>query len=162
MSLQYIIDAYNVINHPAFRHKTNKRIEDRRVGLLNLIKAARLAGSPRNRAIVIFDGYADLGINDTSFNNIKVVFSRKESADQRIKRLVEKFSNPKNVVVVSDDKEIVFFVKSIGAKTMPVEEFLKPEDFTGKRSNDSDTIKPELGFSAKESINRELRDLWLR
>lgn len=90
--------------------------------------------------------------------NIKVIFSRNESADLRIKKIAELVANPKNLIVVSDDKEISFFIKSCGAKSISVEEFLGSKDKAGKLSVLSEE---ELTYSQMHKINEELKKLWL-
>ncbi|MBM3250334.1 MAG: NYN domain-containing protein, partial [Candidatus Omnitrophica bacterium] len=56
MSLQYVIDGYNIINHPQFS-RTQKSPEDPVGSLLWLIRSKRLTGSAKNKVIVVFDGY---------------------------------------------------------------------------------------------------------
>lgn len=90
--------------------------------------------------------------------NIKVIFSRNESADLRIKKIAELVSNPKNLIVVSDDKEISIFIKSCGAKSISVEEFLGSKDKAGKLLPLSEE---ELTYSQMHKINEELKKLWL-
>ncbi|MCX5706327.1 MAG: NYN domain-containing protein [Candidatus Omnitrophica bacterium] len=155
MSLQFIIDGYNITHHPEFARLANKKIRDSRLALLDLIKLKKLCGSPNNSALVIFDGYPDPSI-DLEEKSIEVIFSKHESADERIRRLVELSANPKNIVVVSDDKEISLFIKAIGAKKMTVEEFL------ASAKKRADPEEPEITYSAMHKINEELRKLWLK
>lgn len=161
MSLQYIIDGYNIINHPLFIQHANRKIKDSKTALLEFIRVNRPCASPRNRIAVVFDGYPDLSsrISDTTGTN--VIFSKSETADERIKNIVEKAGNPKNVVVVSDDKEIAFFAKSCGAKALNIEEFIKrAKHLTG--SEKKEPLKPELTYSQIHKINQELRQIWLK
>ncbi len=88
-----------------------------------------------------------------------VIFSRVESADERIKKLLELIPNPKNVVVVSDDKEIIFFAKSCGAKSQSVEGFLSFQD--KERSARAGAPVPEITYTQMHKINEELKKLWL-
>src|SRR3989338_5877343 len=123
MSLQYIIDGYNIINHPLFIQHASKKINDSRIALLEFIRTNRLCASPKNKITVVFDGSGLSGqISDKT--DIGIIFSRRETADERIKRIVENIGNPKNIVVVSDDKEIKFFAQSCGARVLSVEEFI--------------------------------------
>ena len=52
MSLQYVIDGYNLINHRLFI-PTDKRTKDSRIALLELIRIKKLCGSPANEVIVV-------------------------------------------------------------------------------------------------------------
>jgi len=126
--------------------------------LLRFIATKKLCG--KNRATIIFDGYPHAADSPEDEDNISVVFSRSQSADEKIKKIVESFGNPKNIVVVSDDNEIRFFVRSAGAKAMGVEEFINRADNSASKK----VMPPEaeLTFSQMEEINRELREKWLK
>ena len=164
MSLQYIIDGYNLINHPHFVRRSNKKIKNQRLALLELIKSGRLTGSPKNKVIVVFDGYPDS--NDSqeagyAFDStVSVVFSRSLTADERIKIITEKFANPKNTITVSDDKELRLCIRSIKGRVLGVEEFICSKE--APRESRDDEIKAELSFSQKDRIDQELKKLWLK
>ncbi len=159
MSLLYIIDAYNTINHIAFT-PIRKKIKDPQRALLDFIKNRRLGRNSKSKITVVFDGYPKVSAQNLEETDIDVVFSKEETADARIKRLVEASKNPKNIVVVSDDREIKFFIKSIGASSIGVEEFINPEEKPQRKKED--LIKPELNFSQISKINQELKALWLK
>ncbi|MFH0913359.1 MAG: NYN domain-containing protein [Candidatus Omnitrophota bacterium] len=160
MSLMYIIDGYNLTSHTRFPRINNNK--DSRRALLTLIKTRRLAGSLRNKVTVVFDGYPGLSSKDLGGFGIDVIFSQKETADARIKRMVEAQGNPRNVVVVSDDKEIKFFIKAVGARSIGVEDFLYPDRHKQKpQENEKDLFKPELSYSQMDKINQELKTIWL-
>jgi hypothetical protein len=69
-------------------------------------------------------------------------------------------------VVVSDDKEIKFFAKSLGAKIKATEEFIKPKtkslgvDNRKKQPRD-EFFDYELTYTQRSKINEELRKIWL-
>jgi len=160
MSLQFIIDGYNVINHPDFAGKIPKRQTDPRSALIQLILAKKTSSSPHNKFWVVFDGYPnDPSLTNQDFGNIMVVFSGHESADERIKKLLELISNPKNAVVVSDDKEIIGFARLKRAKIQ------KSGDFIGSQEKFlQSNIQPEereIGYTQKQKINEELKRIWL-
>lgn len=127
---------------------------------MELIKAKKLCGSPNNKITVVFDGYAGSSGQELNGSDIRVVFSCKESADSRIKKMVEVHSNPKNVVVVSDDKEIKFFIRALGARPISVEEFICPKDKSQARQKD--LLKTELTYTQMDAINQELKKIWLK
>ena len=160
MSLQYIIDGYNLINHPLFGRRSNKKIKNQRLALLDLIRSARLSGSPKNKVIVVFDGYPGLEEDYISNAAISVVFSRSQTADERIKKITEKFANPKNTITVSDDKELRLCIRSLKGKVLGVEEFICSKEIPAEDKDNE--IKVELNFSQKDRINQELKKLWLR
>jgi predicted RNA-binding protein with PIN domain len=159
MSLQYVIDGYNIINHPQFNRKSRSS-SGPCSRLLSFIRQNRLTGSPKNKVIVVFDGYPlseDTLPPDCAVN---VVFSRKISADEKIKRIVEESAGRKNMVVVSDDKEIRFLVRPLGVRLMSVEEFIAPKDKSAAR-RPKDIEAQELTYTQMHKINEELRKIWL-
>jgi predicted RNA-binding protein with PIN domain len=162
MSLQYIIDGYNITNHPLFKERVNSKIKNQRFALLELIKRERLAGSSKNKITVVFDGYPNPEDNpDFSESEAGrcIVFSRRETADERIKKMLEGAANPRNAVVVSDDKEVKFFAKAAGGRTLSVEEFIGRRE--RKRDNKDSSLEPELTYSQRYKITQELRKIWL-
>lgn len=159
MSLQYIIDGYNITNHPKFIKLIPKKYSDVRLALIQFIKMSRLCASPNNKCLVVFDGYADSSLDNLEAGNIEIAFSRRVSADERIKRLVELAYAPKNIIVVSDDKEIKFFVRSCGAKSMSVEDFVGAQEERALRKNL--TPETEISYTQMHKINEELKKLWL-
>jgi predicted RNA-binding protein with PIN domain len=160
MSLQFVIDGYNIIHHASFRRQAAKKIKDSREALLDLIKTARLCGSPKNKITVVFDGHHDLTAQVQDIADIRVIFSRDDTADEKIRKMVEASGNPKNMVVVSDDKQIRIFIKSVGARAMNVEEFLGVDKRL--RSRREALAEPEITYTQMHKINEELSKLWLK
>jgi predicted RNA-binding protein with PIN domain len=161
MSLEYVIDGYNIINHPLFR-AVNRKNKDSRIALLQFIRAKRLAGSPKNKITVVFDGYSTIAELSENVFNIELIFARKDTADEKIKKIVEGSLNPKNIVVVSDDKEIKFFIRSAGARSISVEEFMPHKEKSPGFLNEKDLLKTELTYSQIHKINQELKKIWLK
>ena len=96
-----------------------------------------------------------------------MVFSRGDSADNVIRRMLEKAAQPLEVVVVSDDREVLFFARQSRARAMGVSEFLgedkQPRGAHGKTGKPEPAAeKPELSGNEQERINREFRDIWLK
>jgi len=160
MSLQYVIDGYNFINHHRFIRRY-KHTKDSTLSLLEFIKTKRLTGSPKNKLIIVFDGFPPNSASGPDTNNAVIIFSRKISADEKIKNIVEQSANRKNMVVVSDDKEIKFIVKSLGAQSMGIEEFIKSKEGAGAVQEEEER-RGELNYSQVQEINQELKKLWLK
>ncbi len=154
MSLHYIIDGYNITNHPRFTHNNSSA-----TALVEFIVENKLCGSSRNTVAVVFDGYPDKSYEQAD-TGVKVVFSREDSADGRIKEILETSGVAASTVVVSDDKEIKFFAKACGAKAISVEEFIPSKE--KKQLKNSDLTKPELNYTQMHKINEELKKLWLK
>src|SRR5258708_519339 len=120
MSLHYLLDGYNILKQmAAFR---DLPLEEARRGLLRWIDQSRPQGSVNNQVTVVFDGHPD-HYGSAAQGEIRVIFSDGCSADDKIKRMVEDDLARKNCVVVSDDKEIFLYARSLGAKIMSVEAF---------------------------------------
>jgi len=158
MSLQYIIDGYNITNHPKFTKQIPKRFSDSREALIQLIKTKK-SFSPHNKFWVVFDGYSGESLDNQEKGNLMVIFSRRESADERIKKLLELIPNPKNVVVVSDDKEIKFYALACRAKVQSVEDFLSLQDKLAHKRIQVPVA--EINYTQMHKINEELKKLWL-
>ncbi len=165
MSLSYLIDGYNVINHIRLPH-LYKNKENPRKALLEFISSKRLCGSNKNTVTVVFDGFPKAeACGELECFGINVVFSRKESADTIIKRMLEKVAQPKNTIVVSDDREIRFFAGDAGAWAQGVEDFVGLEGKSSHRERTKkcrdDSSEPQLNYSDICRINKELRKRWL-
>ena len=165
MSLHFLIDGYNVIKQ-VDSLKDMHSLKDARFSLVEIIRVRHLTGSENNRVTIVFDGDENLNLfqkqNKTQF---KIIFSKAESADESIKKIVQDASHPKQIVVVTDDKAIVFFVTSLGAKAMSVNEFLGEKQLDKKSlrkkiRRKTESQKIELTYQQQEAINQELRRLW--
>ena len=161
MSLLYIIDAYNIINHPQFSHRTRKS-PNIQSSLANFIRLNRLSGSAKNKVILVFDGYPPQGERMPEGDGLACVFSRMVEADEIIKRIVEESGQPRNIIVVSDDKGVQSAVRFLNARISSVEEFI-----CGKKSaRNLDSLCQEkeeskISYSKMQVINAELKKKWL-
>ena len=154
MSLHYLLDGYNVLKQmEAFR---DLPLEDARHGLLKWIGDSRPQGSVNNQVTVVFDGTEG---SDSLYGEIRVIFSDGCSADDKIKRMVEEDAGRKNCVVVSDDKDIFLYARSLGARVMNVAAFtFKPKRLHTRQ----DPGGKYIPLSRQEKINKELRSFWLK
>ena len=156
MSLHYILYGYNIVRQA--EHLFGSGLKDVRAALVNFINENKPCGSSNNKVTVVFDGRAGLSyLHDKG--PVEVIFSQDESADERIKRIVENSHNPKQAVVVSDDRDIQISIRGAGARSMPVAEFL--EKGQPKVRVVRGQPKTELSSSQVARINEELRKLWL-
>jgi len=148
--------------------------------LIRNIQAKRLPRSRSNRITVVFDGKEGRGCSlfssggypnkpefphpDKSKTTLNIIFSKGESADEVIKRTVQDSSKPGQIIVVSDDKGIVYFTNSLGAKAMSPAEFLceekKPQHKEQSANRRAELLKTELSYRQQEEINQELRRIW--
>ncbi|NQT00127.1 MAG: NYN domain-containing protein [Candidatus Omnitrophica bacterium] len=151
--MKYIIDGYNLI-HQVDRFK-GKCLRSQREGLIRLLESAQRKSRQFKDLTVVFDG--KLKIQSFQIHStVRVVFSRGISADQKIKEIVECSNFARDIAVVSDDREIKFYVGSLGAKKVSVGEFLKKLSATTKKEDAF-----ELGQGEAKRINQELEKIWL-
>ena len=159
MSLHYILDGYNIIKQSDFLSK--KTLKDARSELVRFIVDKKPCGSINNKVTLVFDGNADnFHLPRKDNDRVEVLFSSNESADNRIRKMVEKSRNPRRIVVVSDDREIQFFVKSYQAHSMGSAKFLQKGRLTPETLKDLPKI--ELSHQEVAEINKELTKLWLK
>lgn len=75
-------------------------------------------GQRRDKITVVFDGFR-AGMDSPTVKKrggVEVIYSRRgQTADEIIKQMVEQTPNPRDIMVVSSDREISSFVKSLGA-----------------------------------------------
>ncbi|MEA3369635.1 MAG: NYN domain-containing protein [Candidatus Ratteibacteria bacterium] len=155
MSLHYILDGYNIIHQVQF---AGRQLKDERERLIRFIEIFRPQGSRKNKVTVVFDGKKDI-FSPPIRSEIKVVFTRNESADEWIKRFVEETIQPKQCLIVSDDKEIRFFVRALGAKVISVNEFV---DKVRKKIQPAKTGEMPLSSEKAREITKELERIWLK
>lgn len=161
MSLQYIIDAYNLTNHPAFKPSTRQSLNIQQE-LADFIKFHKLTGSKNNSVILVFDGYPPRAEDIPAEQGLVCVFSRAKEADELIKEIVQDSASPGNIVVVSDDKEVQITSRLFGAQVCGVEKFIcSKKDHQvalGARQAAADF---KLSYAKMQKINAELKKKWL-
>jgi len=155
MSLHFVIDGYNLIKQTAVLNKIN--LEDSREALIRFLKIRRPQGN--NPVTVVFDGIEG-GFYCRDISNIEVIFSSHQSADDRIKRMVERSPNPKNMVVVTNDREIRSFAEDHRAQIKKVEEFLAK--FNPKSANPRSDDNKALSPRKASEITEEMKRVWLK
>lgn len=167
MSLHYLLDGYNILHQMPI--ELRGKLEDQRHQLIQWIENHRPQGSIKNSVTIVFDGQSGIYGGDRNFPSVKVIFSQDESADEKIKSLVAQASNKKNIIVVTNDRDIQYAVKASGAKVMPVEEFLALADKRHLRSaQNSSKHSMEKESSSKVStsmeykITSEMEQIWLK
>lgn len=160
MSLHFILDGYNIIKRSDFL--ATQVLKDGRRDLVRFISEKKPCGSSNNKVTVVFDGAEDLDFPRQRDNKgIEVIFtSNNANADERIKKIVKESRNPKRIVVVSDDREIQFTIRSYGAQIMTVAEFIQKGNPSLKIPQNPPKI--ELTYQEIAKINRELKQVWLK
>ncbi|MCF7870944.1 MAG: NYN domain-containing protein [Candidatus Omnitrophica bacterium] len=148
--LRFIIDGYNLV------HKISK-IKDSSTpcsDLILFIYKNKLTGSDNNEVWLIFDG----GRPPYQINNFqyKIKFSGSESADDLIIKKVERVNNKKQIVVVTDDRQLAYRARSLGAKNISVDSFISKTKIKEKKEKVKD-----IKYSLQREITEELKKIWL-
>ncbi len=161
MSLQYIIDAYNLINHSAFK-PVSKQALNIQQALADFIRFNRLTGSKNNNLVLVFDGYPPRTEDIPRENGLLCMFSRAKEADELIKKIIQDSASPKNIIVVSDDREVQLTSRFLQAQVCNVAEFI-----CGKKNNKLAAqaklaaVDFKLSYAKMQKINAELKKKWL-
>ncbi len=153
--LWYIIDGWNVIHKITSLKNSFSPKEE----FISFIKKYHLTGSRNNRVTIIFDGNADLLLKNRE-RQFEIIFSGTESADELICRKVNIYKNKHQIVVVSDDYEIINYVKAQGANVLSTAHFLKRKK--KKKVIKHDKEEKNIDYTLKKEINDELRRIWLK
>ncbi|MFA5087560.1 MAG: NYN domain-containing protein [Candidatus Omnitrophota bacterium] len=163
MSLHYLLDGYNIINQlPVL---AGKKFQERRDSFVHSLEVSRPQGSARNSVTVVFDGRAEVW-GECPSGPVQVIFTRGESADEKIKMIVEEASNKKRIVVVTDDREIRYHVRRSGALVLSVKEFIakmRPgrTPAAGGRGGQDQESGERVSKSLEYKINSEFANIWL-
>ncbi len=144
MVKQFLIDGYNVA-HKLGINITKQTLQQVRNSLQQ--RVSRYMTQKRCKATLVFDG---CGVLDRveSYPNLTVVFTASgESADARIKRIIDETPGKASLCVVSSDNEILRYAQVSRTKTMCAETFLLQLNGTTKplmpkQASDADT-KPD-------------------
>ena len=156
MAVHYLIDGYNVLNKNAALADQTK--EDGRTVLIRLIESEQPQGSLNNRVTVVFDGHRGPWVAPEG-GTVKILFSGDASADDKIKQLVDESSLPRSLIVVTDDRAIQYFVKSLGAQVMAADVFLAR--LLPRRVTPRAVGAKKIDAAVEEKINQEFTALWV-
>lgn len=143
-----------------------RSLEDKRGALVSLIETYKPQGSAKNSVTIVFDGKSGYWGGYQS-SVVQVVFSVDESADDKIKRLVSEAENARRIVVVTDDREIKYYVRGLGAEVLSVGLFLeklRPKTDKLKKDHAKNGARETTKVISKTlefSINSELEEIWL-
>ena len=165
MSLHYILDGYNIIQSGPDELLARGTLQGKREFLLSLLKTFLNNGAPGMQMTVVFDGPESLPFfgsepSSSYYYGVRVVFSEGRSADSRIEELVGKLSNTGETIIVTNDRGLRRLIAGAGVKFMGVEEFVS-KILPGQKAAKPHNAR-EIETSAAESINKELKDIWLK
>lgn len=143
-----------------------KRLEERREGLIALIERYQPQGSWRNSVTIVFDGKSDV-YAPLRHSKVRIIFTLDETADEKIKRLVQQSPSRKSIVVVSDDRDIKYHIRALGATPMSVRDFLskisepKPAAMAARIKGQAPADTKRISKTLEQKITSELVEIWL-
>ena len=155
--LHFIVDGYNVL------HKTDMApgadIEYLRDGFVHDVRCFLNSMKGRNKATVVFDGsprcFTPVKNTDPY---VKVIFSVDEEADDVIVRLSAGSKQPKNIIVVTDDRKVKDKVKQYGTQLISSSEFIRKLRSAPLKKCSKE--EKEVLSDKAAAVNRELLDYW--
>lgn len=138
----FIIDGNNLIGKdPELSHKDKKLVREKTAFLLE-----RFFSSHKAKVSLHFDGFADMPIKVAG---IKVYYSDNKTADEKIKKEIEKSVNRKNIILISSDNNLKEFAKVCSCSVKNSEDFLI--EIKRKNQQDEET-------SIIESLKKETEE----
>jgi predicted RNA-binding protein with PIN domain len=156
--LRYIIDGWNLVHKiPQIKNRPRPQQD-----FVSFIKNNRLTGSKNNRVTIVFDGYGN--INDLiQEKDFRIIYSQQRSADDVIIDIVRRAKHKKQLLVVSDDRQIISQIKSYGANYLSTSNFLKPKNKNKFNSSQGkyDTKYKKISRQLQKEITDYLKKKWL-
>jgi len=140
-----------------------KSLEDQRLQLVQFIEQCTPQGSRNNKVTIVFDGREEF-FGGMSSSASEIVFSQGGSADDLIKKIVTEAANAKSIVVVSDDRDVQYAVRALGAKVCSVKDFLRKKIRHSKEKSDSGNptvSKKHISKTDETNITTEMGEIWL-
>lgn len=152
----YIIDGYNVIKQ--LPNLEIKILKEGRDNLYSIIKTKKPQGSLKNKVIIVYDGKPQYKAKISRQENIEVIFSYNEPADEVIKNIIKNSNNPHNITLITDDRELKEFATLHNANAVSVRDFFK----RAKIKTDEIHIKEKTKLTLKKQkqITEELLKTW--
>jgi len=160
-----IVDGYNVIHRvPRFHSILQRSLEAARESLLCYCSTWRDTRGDFAELLVVFDGDSSVeGADHLMVRGVQVTYTRTgETADDRIRGMVDDSPSNRECVVVTDDGELAAAIRSRGGRFMSSTEFA---NVLGRQTRSSrcarqDENKPPLSQEDEMSINADLRRVW--
>jgi predicted RNA-binding protein with PIN domain len=119
--LQYIIDGNNVIGKISSLKRLQKKNKQGSREKLALMLQGYFV--KRNAKVSLhFDGYPK---EEIKIIKTKIIYSENLSADDTIKKEIEKSRNPKNLAVITSDSNLKDFARKCSCTIISSEEFIK-------------------------------------
>lgn len=145
----YIIDGNNLIGKIKSLKQLHKKNKVRSTEQLAII-LGRYFGNKNVKVSLHFDGFQSEPIK---VSGLKIIYSEKTIADEKIKNEISKSKNPKNITLISSDGNIAEFGRVCSCQTIKSEEF-------ANRLNSSDGIDEEKSRIDEMKNSNEFKRLF--
>ncbi|MBK9098985.1 MAG: NYN domain-containing protein [bacterium] len=117
----YIIDGNNLLGKERSLSQLQKKNKQQSREKLAFI-LSRFFAKKKAAVSLHFDGHEREAIK---VSNIKIIYSGNYSADDNIKREIEKSKNPRNIILITSDTNLMEFGRVCSSKVIKSEEFVK-------------------------------------
>lgn len=119
--LHYIIDGNNVIGKISSLKKLQiKDKQGSREKFASMV--GRNFGKMNSKVSLHFDGYPG---EEIKILRVKVIYSKNITADEMIKKEIEKSKNPRNLVVITSDSNLSEFARKCSCSIISSEDFVR-------------------------------------
>ena len=143
--MEWLIDGYNLLISNGLGHS-----EAARARLARRLWAHFPGGG--DRVLIVYDSRGKLGAEERRISSsISEIYTA--SADSYLIRRVERSHHPRSIILVTDDREIVFALRGYKIKRKSTAEFLKMISSPSARPRGPE--KPE--YETRKNIERYLR-----
>lgn len=119
--ISYFIDGNNLIcKHSHLAKLQKEKKTESRVQLINILH--RYFRDKKQKILVFFDGFENESL---VLPKINIMYSNKLTADEVIRREIDNFKNPKKIVLITSDLELIRYARVNSCGVIKTEEFLK-------------------------------------
>jgi len=147
----YLIDGNNVLR--ADKNWNQLFLEDpERAKNLLVQKVVDFLRDRNNKAIIFFDGFNFIHSHTKVSNKVEIKHAKNKTADETILITIEKHTNKKNLIIVSNDLELRNKAKLYQCQIESSEDFIK--DLHKAKTSSGNLDKPD---SKGEDLNYWLR-----
>ena len=133
----YIIDGNNLIG----KIRSLQKLQDKdkhssREGLINIIN--RYFANKKVKLTLHLDGFSNYPLHLFSG---EIIYSDKKSSDQMIRQEIDRSPNPKLIILISSDNDLINYAKVNSCKIIKSEELVREIENTSSIDEESEKLK---------------------
>ncbi len=160
--MRYLIDGFNLIyKFPELEELMYRsELNAARSGLLKILE--NLKKIHKCSVHVVFDGKKNPGcsIRHENIKNMEIDYSHDQSADYLIKQFVKQAKQPKEITVITSDRDILFYINRFSAKKMTSENFAQMINRLFNEKEEEESLKEEMEAKINPRISDEELSYW--